>query len=82
MTCCVIIQRLSRNAINSGATDNSVAAETIDQSTPDSGAPKIPRPTVSGRVSTELVMTGLLEELLYLILTETEVFILTKFLMY
>ena len=39
-----------------GATDIRVAAEKIDHSTPDSGAAKIPRPTVSGLVSTELEM--------------------------
>ena len=39
-----------------GATDSRVAADTMDQFTPDSGAPKMPRPTVRGRVSTELVM--------------------------
>ena len=40
-----------------GETDNSVAADMIDQFTPDSGAPNIARPTVSGRVLTELVIT-------------------------
>lgn len=39
-----------------GATDIRVAADKIDHSTPDSGAAKIPRPTVSGLVSTELEM--------------------------
>ena len=32
--------------------DIRVAADIIDQSTPDSGAQKIPNPTVNGRVST------------------------------
>ena len=45
----------NRKAMRRGATDIKVAAEMIDQSTPDSGAPKMPSPTVNGRVSTELV---------------------------
>ena len=51
----VLTEEEIKKAINKGATDIRVAAETTDQSTPDSGAPKTPRPTVSGRVSTELV---------------------------
>ena len=47
----------SKKAMSSGATDINVAAVIIDQSTPDSGAPKIPSPTVKGRVSTELLTT-------------------------
>jgi hypothetical protein len=39
-----------------GATDIRVAADKIDHSTPDSGAAKIPRPTVNGLVSTEFEM--------------------------
>ncbi len=41
--------------MSSGATDMSVAAEMMLISTPFSGAPKIDRPTVKGRVSGELV---------------------------
>ena len=41
-----------------GATAISVPALITDQSTPDSGAPKMARPTVSGRVFTELVTTS------------------------
>jgi hypothetical protein len=44
-----------RKATSRGATEISVAADMMDQLTPDSGAPKIPSPTVNGRVSTELV---------------------------
>ncbi len=44
-------------AINSGAIVITVAAVMMDQSTPDSGAPKIARPTVRGRLLTELVIT-------------------------
>ena len=42
---------------SNGETDNNVAAEIIDQLTPDSGAPNIANPTVRGRVPTELVIT-------------------------
>ena len=42
---------------SNGDTDNKVAAEIIDQLTPDSGAPNMAKPTVRGRVSTELVIT-------------------------
>ena len=42
---------------SNGDTDNNVAAEIIDQLTPDSGAPNIASPTVSGRVLTEFVIT-------------------------
>ncbi len=42
---------------NKGETDNKVAAEIIDQLTPDSGAPNIAKPTVRGLVPTELVIT-------------------------
>ena len=45
----------SRKAISSGAMVITVAAVMIDQSTPVSGAPNTARPTVSGRLSTELV---------------------------
>ncbi len=48
----------SRKAIRSGATASRVPAVMIDQSTPDSGAPKMAKPTVSGRVYTELVITS------------------------
>ena len=41
---------------SNGDTDNNVAAEIIDQLTPDSGAPNIASPTVSGRVFTEFVI--------------------------
>ena len=41
-----------RNAASSGETAISVPALITAQSTPDSGAPKIARPTVSGRVVT------------------------------
>ena len=47
----------SRKAMSRGATDIKVAAVIIDQPTPDSGAPRMPNPTVKGRVSTELVTT-------------------------
>ena len=43
-----------RKAIKRGATEINVAADITDQSTPVSGAAKIPKPTVSGLVSTEL----------------------------
>ena len=45
------------NPKSKGATDSNVAAEITDQLTPDSGAPNIASPTVSGRVFTELVIT-------------------------
>ncbi len=48
----------NKKANSSGATASSVPAEMIDQSTPDSGAPKIAKPTVNGRVSTEFVITS------------------------
>ncbi|MDR9407121.1 MAG: hypothetical protein RI516_07825, partial [Spiribacter sp.] len=48
----------SRKAIKSGATLSSVAALMVAQFTPVSGAEKIARPTVSGRVSTEFVTTS------------------------
>ena len=35
-----------------------VAAVMMDQSTPDSGAPKMANPTVRGRLPTEEVMTS------------------------
>ena len=41
--------------MRSGATVIIVAAEITEMSTPFSGAPNIDRPTVSGRVSGELV---------------------------
>ena len=48
-----------RKAIKRGATEINVAADITDQSTPVSGAAKIPKPTVSGLVSTELeIMSG------------------------
>ncbi len=46
----------SRKANSSGETARSVPAEMTEKLTPDSGAPKIERPTVTGRVSVELVM--------------------------
>ena len=42
---------------SNGDTDYNVAAEIIDQLTPDSGVLKIACPTDSGRVLTELVIT-------------------------
>src|SRR5436190_9172388 len=45
-----------RNATSSGPVDSSVAAVMIDQSIPWSVAENTCRPTVTGRVSTELVM--------------------------
>src|SRR3954452_4681749 len=46
----------SRNATSSGPDVINVAAPMIDQSIPWSGEAKMDRPTVSGLVSTELVM--------------------------
>ena len=48
----------SINPNNNGDTYKSVPAEMIDQLTPNSGAPNMANPTVSGRVSTELVLTS------------------------
>jgi hypothetical protein len=45
------------NPKSKGDTESNVAAEITDQLTPDSGAPNIASPTVSGRVFTELVIT-------------------------
>ena len=59
---------------SNGDTDNNVAAEIIDQLTPDSGAPNIARPTVSGRVFTELVITRGHKKLFQWKLTDTSAY--------
>ena len=57
---------------SNGDTDNNVAAEIIDQLTPDSGAPNIASPTVSGRVFTEFVITRGHKKLFQWQLTDTK----------
>jgi hypothetical protein len=61
----------SRKAINRGATLSSVAALMVAQFTPVSGAEKMARPTVSGRVSTEFVTTSGQRKLFQWWLTDT-----------
>ena len=60
-----------RKAIKRGATEINVAADITDQSTPVSGAAKIPKPTVSGLVSTELEIMSVHIKLFLLCLTVT-----------
>ena len=61
-----------RKAIKRGATEINVAADITDQSTPVSGAAKIPKPTVSGLVSTELEIMRGHQKLFQWWLTETK----------
>ena len=61
-----------RNAISKGATDIKVAAEMTLISTPFSGAPKIDKPTVSGRVSGELVTINGHKKLFQWVETDTK----------
>ncbi len=56
MKLCTNCRWNSRKATSSGPDVISVAAQITDQSMPWSGEAKMARPTVSGRVVTELVM--------------------------
>ena len=58
--------------MSNGATEIYVAADMIDQSTPVSGEPKIPKPTVNGLVSTELEIISGHKKLFQWWLTETK----------
>ena len=60
------------NAISSGATTSTVAAESRAQSMRDSVPFYTYRPTVSGRASTELVMISGHRKLFQCVLTETK----------
>lgn len=60
--------------MRSGATDIIVAAEMTLISTPFSGAPKMERPTVKGRVSGELVTIKGQRKLFQCVDTETSAY--------
>ena len=55
----------------SGAIEISVPAQIMAQSTPDSGAPKIDKPTVSGRLFSVLVTINGHKKLFQCVLIET-----------